>query len=87
MRICKVIKDGPKISKMFSAFCDEMRSEQKQLLLLNEDELLSRNKILPKLFEFRDELRMFLIKYDRGDNFISYFIENICDENLLKLFP
>lgn len=60
VKIVNLIKSQPKNSRVFGVLCDEMGSEHKQLLLHCEVRWLSRGKVLARLFELRDEVRLFL---------------------------
>jgi hypothetical protein len=48
-------------STLFSALCNEMGSDHEHLLLHSEIRWLSRGKVLTRLFQLRDEVRLFLI--------------------------
>ncbi|XP_056095124.1 zinc finger BED domain-containing protein 5-like [Rhinichthys klamathensis goyatoka] len=65
------IKARPLNSRLFSVLCDEMGSEHRQLLLHTEVRWLSRGKVLARLYELRDEVRLFLLdsKFDLSGRF------------------
>lgn len=84
VKIVNFIKSRPKNSRLFGVLCDEMGSEHKQLLLHCEVRWLSRGKVLSRLFELRDELRVFLMDGDYDGKLASSFLEHVTDENWLK---
>ncbi|XP_062297923.1 zinc finger BED domain-containing protein 5-like [Scomber scombrus] len=55
------IKSRPLQSHLFGVLCGEMGSDHKQLLLHTEVRWLSRGKVLTRLFELRDEVRLFFL--------------------------
>ncbi|CAK6977302.1 zinc finger BED domain-containing protein 5-like [Scomber scombrus] len=55
------IKSRPLQSRLFGVLCGEMGSDHKQLLLDTEVRWLSRGKVLTRLFELRDEVRLFFL--------------------------
>lgn len=61
VKIVNFIKARPLNSRLFSALCNEMGSDHEHLLLHSEIRWLSRGKVLTRLFELRDEVRLFLI--------------------------
>lgn len=60
------IKVRPKNSRLFGVLCDEMSSEQKQLLLPCEVRWLSRGVVLSRLFELHDKIKFFFMEGDGG---------------------
>lgn len=55
------IKSRPLQTRLFSVLCGEMGSDHQQLLLHTEVRWLSRGKVLTRLFELRDEVRVFFL--------------------------
>ncbi|CAL9702155.1 unnamed protein product [Knipowitschia caucasica] len=54
------IKSRPLNTQLFSTLCNEMGSEHQGLLLHTEVRWLSRGNVLSRLYELRDEVRIFL---------------------------
>ncbi|TKS65238.1 Zinc finger BED domain-containing protein 5 [Collichthys lucidus] len=54
------IKTRPVKARIFSALCEEMGSDHTAVLFHSESRLLSRGKVLSRVFELRDEIRNFL---------------------------
>ena len=71
VRVINFIKARPLNSRLFSVLCKEMGSDHEHLLLHSEVRWLSRGKILTRLFELRDEVRLFLL--DGKCNFKDFF--------------
>lgn len=84
VKIVNFIKSRPKNSRLFGVLCDEMGSEHKQLLLHCEVRWLSRGKVLSRLFELHDELRIFLMEDECDGKRASSFLDCVTDENWLK---
>jgi hypothetical protein len=63
VEIASFIKARPLNSRLFSALRKEMGSDHEHPLLYSEIQWLSRGKVLTRLFELRDEERLFLIKF------------------------
>jgi hypothetical protein len=61
VKVVSFIKARPLNSRLFSALCNEMGSDHEHLLLHSEIRWLSRGKVLTRLFELRDEVRLFLV--------------------------
>lgn len=88
VKIVNFIKSQPKNSRLFSVLCDEMGSDHQQLLLHCEVRWLSRGKVLSRLFELRDEVRLFLTQLeDEGKPKASAFLQECLDDEtwLIKL--
>ena len=64
MKVVNFIKANPLNSRLFSVLCEEMGSAHKQLLLYSQVRWLSRSKVLTRIIEFCDEIRLFL--YDKS---------------------
>uniref|UniRef100_A0A8C1YEQ7 Uncharacterized protein n=1 Tax=Cyprinus carpio TaxID=7962 RepID=A0A8C1YEQ7_CYPCA len=60
VKIVNYIKSRPLNTRLFSTLCNEMGSEHKGLLLHTEVRWLSRGNVLRRLYELRDEVRIFL---------------------------
>ncbi|CAG9814705.1 unnamed protein product [Phaedon cochleariae] len=61
VRVVNFIKARPLNSRIFGIICEEMGSIHKQLLLHAEVRWLSRGKVVSRVFELRDEIRMFFL--------------------------
>jgi len=81
VKIVNFIKARPKNSRLFGVLCDEMGCEHKQLLLHSEVCWLSRGKVILRLFELRDELRVFLMEGDYNGKLASSYLELVTDKN------
>ncbi|XP_026093452.1 zinc finger BED domain-containing protein 5-like [Carassius auratus] len=60
VKIVNFIKTRPLQSRLFRLLCEEMGSDHVQLLLHTEVRWLSRGRVLTRLFELRNEARIFL---------------------------
>ncbi|KAJ4932617.1 hypothetical protein JOQ06_011035 [Pogonophryne albipinna] len=71
VRTVNFIKARPLNARLFAVLCDEMGSDHRQLLLHTEVRWLSRGKVFARLYELRDEVRMFLLdsKFELSDRF------------------
>ena len=58
MKVVNYIKARPLQSRLFHTICQEMGSTHLQLLLHTEVRWLSRGKVLTRLFELREEVRI-----------------------------
>lgn len=56
------IKMSATSTQLFIVLCQEMGGEHQQLLFHSAVQWLSRGKILSRLYELREEVRMFLLK-------------------------
>ena len=60
-KIVNFIKSRPLNTRLFATLCNEMGSEHEGLLFHTEVRWLSRGNVLTRLFELRDEVRLFLM--------------------------
>lgn len=60
VKMVNLIKSRPLNTRLFSTLCNEMGSEHQGLLLHTEVRWLSRGNVLSRLYELRDEVRIFL---------------------------
>uniref|UniRef100_A0A8C6SUE5 HAT C-terminal dimerisation domain-containing protein n=1 Tax=Neogobius melanostomus TaxID=47308 RepID=A0A8C6SUE5_9GOBI len=60
VKMVNFIKARPVQSRLFAQLCHEMGSEHEALLFHTEVRWLSRGKVLTRLFELREEVRIFL---------------------------
>lgn len=60
VKMVNFIKSRPLNTRLFSTLCQEMGSEHETLLFHTEVRWLSRGKVLTRLFELREEVRIFL---------------------------
>uniref|UniRef100_A0AAR2KEL9 DUF4371 domain-containing protein n=1 Tax=Pygocentrus nattereri TaxID=42514 RepID=A0AAR2KEL9_PYGNA len=74
VKIANFIKARPLQSRLFRVLCEEMGSSHVQLLLHTEVRWLSRGKVLARLFELRDEVRIFLLdsNFELSDRFTDF---------------
>ncbi|XP_075472991.1 protein FAM200B [Ascaphus truei] len=79
IKIVNFIKARPLQSRLFSIFCNEMGSQYDSLLLHTEVRWLSRGKILRRVFEFKDELQLYLS--DHNPTLAAKF----CNERWLQI--
>ncbi|KAK7901480.1 hypothetical protein WMY93_018249 [Mugilogobius chulae] len=74
VRTVNFIKSRPLQSRLFGILCAEMGSEHRQLLLHTEVRWLSRGKVLTRLYELRDEVRVFFVdtSFELADRFCDF---------------
>jgi len=73
INVINFIKSKSLNSSLFTIFCNEMGSDHEKLLLHTEIRRLPRSKILSRLFELRDEARIFLL--ERNNTLSEHFLD------------
>jgi hypothetical protein len=71
--VINFIKSKSLNSRLFTILCNEIGSDHEKLLLHTEVRWLSRGKILSRLFELRDEARIFLL--ERNNTLSEHFLD------------
>lgn len=74
------IKTRPVKARIFSALCKEMGSNHTAVLFHSKSRWLSRGKVLSRVFELQDEIRIFL--KEEGSDLVHNFY---CNKFLMKL--
>lgn len=76
--VVNFMKTRPLKTRVFSAICEEMGAEHQAVLFHSEARWLSRGKVLSRVFELREQIRMFSEQEHKYD-----LAEKFCDENFL----
>uniref|UniRef100_A0A3P8SK73 HAT C-terminal dimerisation domain-containing protein n=1 Tax=Amphiprion percula TaxID=161767 RepID=A0A3P8SK73_AMPPE len=76
-KMVNYIKSRPLNMRLFATLCSELESEHQGLLFHSDDRWLSRGKALSRLYELRDEVRLFLMEHD------SQFADHLTDPDWL----
>ncbi|XP_064416286.1 zinc finger BED domain-containing protein 5-like [Latimeria chalumnae] len=71
VKVVNFIKSQPLNSRIFTTLCEDMGANAKHLLLHAEVRWLSRGKVLTRLCELREEVRIFLA--DNNSPLVHYF--------------
>ncbi|KAL6476274.1 hypothetical protein MHYP_G00147730 [Metynnis hypsauchen] len=74
--VVNFIKTRPLKTRVFSAICEEMGAEHQAVLFHSEARWLSRGKVLSRVFELREEIRMFLVQEHKYEVAIKFGDEN-----------
>ncbi|KAL7377055.1 hypothetical protein ABVT39_020828 [Epinephelus coioides] len=67
IRVVNFIKTRPLKARLFSTLCDEMVASHSAVLFHSEARWLSQGKVLSRVFELREEIRVFLEDEDMHD--------------------
>ncbi|XP_030580905.1 zinc finger BED domain-containing protein 5-like [Archocentrus centrarchus] len=76
--VVNFIKTRPLKTRVFSAICEEMGAEHQAVLYHSEARWLSRGKVLSRVFELREQIRVFFEQEHKYE-----VAEKFCDENFL----
>uniref|UniRef100_A0A3Q1AGL5 HAT C-terminal dimerisation domain-containing protein n=1 Tax=Amphiprion ocellaris TaxID=80972 RepID=A0A3Q1AGL5_AMPOC len=63
-KMVNYIKSRPLNTRLFATLCSELGSEHQGLLFHSDVRWISRGKVLIRLYELRDEVRLFLMEHD-----------------------
>ncbi|XP_022168645.1 protein FAM200A-like [Myzus persicae] len=86
IRVINFIKSKSLNSRLFTILCNEMGSDHTKLLLHTEVRWLSRGKILLRIVELKDEIRIFLLEHK--NTLAEHFLNEEClvmNEELIEL--
>lgn len=85
VQIVNYVKSRPLQSRLFKKACEDVGSQHRSLLLHTQVRWLSRGRVLLRLFELRDELKIFFTKQPVSAS-VSTLVELLHDEQwLMKL--
>ena len=76
--VINFIRTRPLKTRVFSAICEEMGAEHKAVLFHSEARWLSRGKVLSRICELREQIRVFLEQEHKHE-----VAEKFSDENFL----
>lgn len=76
--VVNFMKTRPWKTRVFSAICEEMWAEYHAVLFHSEVRWLSQEKVLSRVFELREQIRMFLQK-----EYMFEGAKKFCDDNFL----
>lgn len=74
--VVNFIKTRPIKSRVFSAVCEEMGGEHQAVLFHNEARWLSQGKVLSRVFELREEIRVFFEQEQKYEDAAKFSNEN-----------
>ncbi|XP_062250231.1 zinc finger BED domain-containing protein 5-like [Platichthys flesus] len=76
VNVVNFIKTRPLKARLFSALCEEMGAQHSAVLFHSEARWLSRGKVLSRVFELREEIRVFLME-ERMHELASKFSDGL----------
>ena len=74
VKIVNYIKSRPLNARLFASLCKDMGSDHEALLLHTEIRWLSRGKVFTRLYQLRDEVRLFLL--NSGSEFSVFMTDS-----------